>query len=114
MTFGKMKFFSAMMTLNTIICFSFPCAAADWEKPWSTVQGVQAAKCAQLFDAFQLQAVCMENEKRGYNKMQGTFEMPNDVAGKAKDRCASMFDTFQLQAVCMENERTGYQKMKQY
>lgn len=88
--------------------------AGGWEKSWSSVQGESAKKCAKLFDAFQLQAVCMDNEKQGYNKMQGNFGLPNDVARAAKERCERLFDAFQLQAVCMQNEKDGYEKMKRY
>ena|ERR1700686_2382235 len=87
--------------------------AGDWQKDWQSVKGQSAKKCAELFDSFQLQAICMENEKHGYEKLQGNFSMPTDIANKAKDRCERLFDTFQLQAVCMENERTGYEKLRQ-
>jgi hypothetical protein len=56
----------------------------------------------------------MDNEKNGYDAMQGNFGMPDDVASKAKERCTKIFDTFQLQAVCMENELKGYSEMKKY
>ena len=94
--------------------FTINAHAADSEKPWSSVQGDAAKRCARTFEEYQLQAVCMENEKTGYGKMQGSFGMPADVADQAKARCARTFDEFQLQAVCMENERKGYEKMKQY
>ena len=93
---------------------ALPCFAAEWEKPWSSVQAEAVKRCAKIFDSFQIQAVCMENEKEGYDKMQGNFRMPSDVAGKAKERCEKVFDAFQMQAVCMENEKAGYDKMKQY
>jgi AAA15 family ATPase/GTPase len=90
-------------------------ATGEWEKSWSSVQGASAERCAKIFDNFQLQAVCMENERKGYDAMQSNFEMPSDVARKAKERCAKTFeDQFQLQAVCMENEKKGYEKMKKY
>jgi hypothetical protein len=56
----------------------------------------------------------MDNEKRGYDQMQGDFGMPSTVAEKAKIRCAKIFDMFQLQAVCMEKEKKGYDQMQQY
>ena len=91
-----------------------PVFAGEWEKPWSAVKGAAAQRCAKNFENFQLQAVCMENEKEGYEKMQGDFGMPSAVAKKAKERCARIFQDFQLQAVCMENEKEGYEKMKKY
>jgi hypothetical protein len=105
---------AAVAALSTAMLVTLPCVAADWQKEWSSVKGNSAKRCAELFDNFQLQAVCMENEKNGYDKMQGNVGMPADVANKAKDRCEKLFDTFQLQAVCMENEHAGYEKMKQY
>ena len=42
--------------------------AGEWEKPWSSVKGAAAQSCAKTFQDFQLQAVCMENEKKGYDK----------------------------------------------
>ncbi len=56
----------------------------------------------------------MDNEKDGYDKMQGNFGLPASVAHKAKIRCARTFDDFQLQAVCMQNEKEGYDKMQSY
>ena len=88
--------------------------AGEWEKPWSSVKGEAAKQCAKLFDSFQIQALCMDNEKNGYDAMQGTFGMPGDIASKAKERCIRIFDTFQLQAICMENEHKGYSEMKKY
>jgi hypothetical protein len=95
----------------------FVCAASsagNWQNSWATEKGAAAARCAKTFDNFQLQAVCMDNEKRGYDQMQGDFGMPSTVAEKAKIRCAKIFDMFQLQAVCMENEKKGYDQMQQY
>jgi len=100
------------------ICFAgglcSPAFSGEWEKPWSSVKGAAAQRCVKTFEDFQLQAVCMENEIEGYNKMQGDFGMPSAVARKAKDRCERTFEDFQLQAVCMENEKNGYDKMKNY
>lgn len=88
--------------------------AGEWEKPWSSVKSTSVQSCAKTFEDFQLQAVCMENERKGYDKMQGDFGMPSAVARKAKERCERTFKDFQLQAVCMENEKKGYDKMKNY
>lgn len=88
--------------------------AGQWEKPWSSVKGAAAQRCTKIFEDYQLQAVCMENEVDGHSKMQGDFGMPNAIARKAKERCEGTFQDFQLQAVCMENERDGYNKMKTY
>lgn len=88
--------------------------AGEWQKPWSSVEAAAAQRCEKTFEAYQLQSVCMENEKDGYDKLQGDFGMPRTVANKAKERCAKTFQPFQLQAVCMENEKAGYDKMNTY
>jgi hypothetical protein len=88
--------------------------AGNWEKPCSQVKHISLAECKKTFEDYQLQKICMQNEKEGYRKMQGNFGMPPNIAYKAKERCARVFPTFQLQAVCMENESNGYEKMKQY
>lgn len=88
--------------------------AGDWQNSWSSEKHAAAQRCAKTFDDYQLQAVCMDNEKAGYNKMQGNFGMPSSIAHKAKNRCARTFDDFQLQAVCMQNEKDGYNKMQNY
>lgn len=88
--------------------------AASWVKPWDEVKHESAAACARQFEDYQLQAVCMDNEREGYEKMQNDFGLPGSVALQAKARCERLFPQFQLQAVCMENERDGYAKMQQY
>lgn len=89
--------------------------ASDWQEPWSVVKGQSVEKCAATFQDFQLQAICMENEKTGYREMQGDYGMPHDIASKAKDRCEQVFaGQFQLQSVCMKNEKAGYDKMSAY
>lgn len=88
--------------------------AGNWQNSWSSEKGAAAQRCAKTFDDYQLQAVCMDNERDGYNKMQGNFGLPSSVALKAKVRCARTFDDFQLQAVCMQNEKDGYDKMQNY
>lgn len=42
----------------------------EWEKPWASVKDTAEKYCARVFDSFQLQAVCMENERKGYAKMK--------------------------------------------
>jgi hypothetical protein len=88
--------------------------AEDWETPWASVSGAAAQRCAETFKDFQLQALCMKNEKAGYDELQSDFGMPSYVARKAKERCAETFKDFQLQALCMKNERSGYDDMKNY
>lgn len=88
--------------------------AGDWRNSWSSEKSAAAQRCAKTFEDYQLQAVCMDNEKDGYDKMQGNFGLPASVAHKAKIRCARTFDDFQLQAVCMQNEKEGYDKMQGY
>ena len=96
------------------ICIFGNAVAGEWEKPWDSVKGAAAQRCRKSFDDFQLQAVCMDNEKEGYDKMQGDFGMPSDVARKAKERCERSTAEFQIQEVCMENEKGGYDKMKSF
>ena len=88
--------------------------AGNWQNSWPSEKSAAAQRCAKTFDDYQLQAVCMDNEKEGYNKMQGNFGLPSSVARKAKVRCARTFDDFQLQTVCMQNEKDGYGKMQKY
>lgn len=105
---------SFIVIIALIILIPVIINAGDWEKPWSEVKHKSVALCRANFDNFQLQTLCMENEKDGYKKMQGNFGMPKDVADKAKERCAKVFDSFQLQALCMENESEGYEEMNRY
>jgi hypothetical protein len=88
--------------------------AGNWTKSWSTEKAAAAQRCAKTFDQYQLQAVCMKNEKKGYDQMQGDFGLPPSIAEKAKFRCSRTFDKFQLQAVCMKNEKKGYDQMQNY
>jgi hypothetical protein len=44
--------------------------AGEWEKPWSSFKSTSVQSCAKTFEDFQLQAVCMENERKGYDKMK--------------------------------------------
>ena len=61
---------TAVVALSTAILLNYTCFAGDWQKNWSSVEGQSAKKCAKVFDSFQLQAVCMENEQKGYEKMK--------------------------------------------
>jgi hypothetical protein len=107
------NYFTAALILAALN-LSTPCAADEWQKPWSSVQSDAARKCAKIFNMLQMQSVCMENEKDGYEKMQGNFDLPVDIVAKAKENCEKVFDMFQMQAVCMQNEKDGYEKMKKY
>jgi len=98
----------------SLVVFVSTAHAGNWQNLWSSEKIAAAQRCAKTFDDYQLQAVCMDNEKEGYNKMQGNFGLPNSTAHKAKVRCARTFDDFQLQAVCMQNEKDGYDKMQNY
>jgi hypothetical protein len=88
-------------------------AADPWQQSWAAVKADSAKKCSKTFDTYQMQAACMDNEQ-GYDKMQGDFCMPTDVATKAKAKCANVSDMFQMLALCMDNERKGYEQMKKY
>jgi len=100
-----------------VVCFipfATAVSAGDWQDSWLSQKSAAAQRCAKTFEDYQLQAVCMDNEKKGYDKMQGDFGLPSSVASNAKSRCANTFEDFQLQAVCMENEKKGYEKMQSY
>lgn len=88
--------------------------AGNWQVSWESEKGAAISRCAKIFEDYQLQAVCMDNERKGYDKMQGSFGLPNTEAKKAKIRCARTFADFQLQAICMQNEKDGYDKMRKY
>lgn len=103
-----------IVTYIIVVCLCSSAFAGEWEQPWDSVKDAAAQRCAANFQDYQLQAVCMQNEREGYDKMQGDFGLPTDIAEKAKERCEATFKDFQLQAVCMENEREGYDKMKNY
>lgn len=98
----------------SLLVVSATSTAGNWQNAWSMEKGEAATRCANTFDNYQLQAVCMDNEKQGYDKMQDDFGLPPTAAQAAKIRCAKIFDMFQLQAVCMENEKKGYDQMQQY
>lgn len=82
--------------------------AKSWPK---AAKDAATKRCEKQFESFQLQAVCLSNEKEGYEKLKGKFGMPEALSLKAKERCAKSFEMFQLQAVCMSNEYDGYKKM---
>ena len=107
--------FCIIAAASALLTFTAPVHADEpWQRPWPSVKAASAKQCAQIFDTYQMQAVCMDNERNGYEKMQSDFGMPADVATKAKAKCGEIFDTFQMQAVCMQNEKKGYDKMNKY
>lgn len=107
------KRISCLCGLGMVVFSSFG-QAADWQNSWSVEKQQSAKYCAQLFDNYQLQAVCMDNERNGYKAMQGNFGFSVTEAHKAKSRCAQIFEAFQLQAVCMQNEKNGFDAMQNY
>lgn len=64
---NTLRFVSVIIIAASI---TFVVHAGDWQKPWNTEKVGSAALCAKTFEHFQLQAVCMENEKDGYQKMK--------------------------------------------
>lgn len=104
--------------LSTFACFAVVASstmAADWQESWDSVKKLSIEQCQATFQDYQLQAVCMQNEKNGYKALQKDYGMPHDLASKAKDRCERTFSgQFQLQDVCMKNEKQGYDKMNSY
>lgn len=54
-----------------LLAFSAQAETPDpWQKPWPSVKTESAQKCAKMFDSFYLQALCMENEEKGYEQMK--------------------------------------------
>lgn len=107
-------FRSAALTFSAL-AFACVVSAADWQQPWDAVKAKSVASCQETFEDFQLQAVCMKNEKEGYQALQEDYGMPQEVAVKAKKRCEKTFSgQFQLQDVCMKNEKEGYDQMSSY
>lgn len=108
------KAVALLVTVLAVTSMVQPAEAVSWVKPWAEAKKESAKLCAAQFDTFQLQAVCMDNEREGFEKMQNDFGLPGKVSLDAKVRCERMFPMFQLQAVCMQNEKDGYDKMQQY
>lgn len=54
------------VVLSGFLCGSI--YVGEWEKPWDSVKGAAAQSCAKTFEDFQLQAVCMDNEKKDYDR----------------------------------------------
>lgn len=101
------------VSLAAIWLISVPLyAAGDGSEPWSEEKAGAQARCEETFDDYQLQAVCMKNEKDGYEQMQEAFGLPSDLVDAAKARCAETFDSFSMQATCLENEKKGYEEMQ--
>lgn len=86
-----------------------PVASVDgWEK----VRPQAVAMCEKRHDSHSLQAGCLRNEERGYRDMQGTYDLPADVAAKAKARCALRHESWALRSGCMRNESKGYKSLR--
>jgi hypothetical protein len=68
----------------TFVPFATAVHAGDWHDSWSSQKGAAAKRCAKTFEDYQLQAVCMDNEKSGYDKMQGDFGLPSSVANSGR------------------------------
>jgi hypothetical protein len=103
----------AVITLISLGAFTGQAIAqpGSWQNSWAQERSGAKERCAETFDQFQLQKICVDNEREGHQKMQGNFGMPPKVAERAKRQCAAIFDQLQLQAVCMENERDGYRAL---
>lgn len=106
-----------MRTLALVIALTLSMALAayagevTWETPWSQARPYSLTKCAEIFDTFQMQKVCLDNERDGYNALQGDYGMPKKITRRAKTKCAEIFDTFQMRHVCMQNEASGYKAL---
>ncbi len=101
--------------LATFLVFFMDSAnAVNWSNSWESEKAGSARECARIFKGYQMQAVCMGNQIRGYKKLQGNFGMPENIANKAKKSCARTFHNFYMQSVCMGNEKKGYERMQQY
>lgn len=104
-----------LATFTFVMAVASSTIAADWEEPWDSVKKLSIEQCQATFQDYQLQAVCMQNEKNGYKALQKDYGLPHDLASRAKDRCERTFSgQFQLQDVCMKNEKQGYDKMNSY
>jgi hypothetical protein len=106
--------FKRVCVMSAMLLVAQVSVAGDWQRSWAEEKAAAAARCAKTFDDYQLQAVCMSNEKEGYDKMKGNFGFAAAEALKAKARCARTFEDFQLQAVCMQNEKEGFEKLQNY
>lgn len=111
---AKLKVMQKVCVVSSLFLVAGFADAGNWQSSWASEKGAAASRCAKTFDDYQLQAVCMDNEREGYDKMQGNFGLPISEAQKAKTRCARTFADFQLQAVYMQNEKDGYDKMRRY
>jgi len=110
-----MNISARVMTLTCCVIVSSSAFAGGWQEPWDSAKKLSIETCKSTFQEYQLQAVCMQNEKDGYKALQKDYGLPHDVASKAKDRCEQIFSgQFQLQDVCMKNEKEGYDKMNSY
>lgn len=83
-------------------------AAGGWEQ----VKPEAISRCEKRHDSMSLQAACLRNEERGYQDMQGNYDLPADVADKAKARCAARHETWSLRSACMRNESKGYKALR--
>jgi hypothetical protein len=110
----KLKMVQQICAVSSLLLVTGIANAGNWQSPWASEKGAAAARCAKTFDDYQLQAICMNNEKDGYDKMQDNFGLPISESQKAKTRCARTFADFQLQEICMNNEKDGYDKMQKY
>ena len=103
-----------VLTGLVLISLTNAVKAGDWRNSWLSEKSKAVQMCTKIYEDYQLQAICMQNEKDGYYEMQGNFGLPSSVATKAKARCAKVFNEFQLQVLCMQNEKDGYDKMQEY
>ncbi|MEO5378691.1 MAG: hypothetical protein H7832_13040 [Magnetococcus sp. DMHC-6] len=82
-----------------------PVHAEESQTAWLDVQKEAENRCSATSPDQLLQALCLKNEKIGFEKMQEGFSMPELLEKKAKEKCTKTFPDFQLQAACMLEEK---------
>lgn len=86
--------------------------AAPRGDTWSAEKPKAITRCqARHPDSFSLQNGCLSNEERGFQAMQRDYDLPPEVASKAKARCTARHDSWSLRNGCMSNESRSYQKL---
>lgn len=73
--------------LATLACFAVVASstmAADWQESWDSVKKLSIEQCQSTFQDYQLQAVCMQNEKNGYKALQKRLRHASRLGFKSK------------------------------
>jgi cytochrome oxidase assembly protein ShyY1 len=54
----------------SLVVFVSTAHAGNWQNSWSSEKSAAAQRCAKTFTHYPVQALCMDTEKDGYDKMQ--------------------------------------------